>query len=792
LYDRAVKTQIDFGEVINSLLGLVCVTDADGRGSFTNRSWRDYTGRDGDESLDFGWQAAIHPEDLSALLAAWNAIKESGVAKEIDARLRRFDGEYRWFEFHASRLPQSAGDGARWSWLGVYADERPTLDGRLRRFFDLLPWQAGFLDAAGVLEFSNAQSLKDFQMTQEELEKWGSSGIIHAEDHEDVRSSLAVLLATGQMWDHHLRMRYPSGTYRWTRSRCLPVRDAQQNVVRYVTFQIDVDDLKRAQMLLAAEVNLLEMVATGEPLPRVLAVLSEHIEDLCIDWSCSILTLTADRSRFRVAAGSSLPEVFNRLLEGKRIDAAEDPCSLAVIARTPVVTADVSEDSRWQGTQWPRHLKDHGLVSCCAIPIATGSGEACGVIAVYGAKGRVPAPKDQELVDRFTKIAGIAIDRSVADAALREALSQLAEGQRLSKTGSFTWDVRADRLSGSQEIRRIFGFEADATITLAGIRDAVHPEDSSKFQRMIGEARDTGRDFELVFRILTTAGEWRHAHLVGHRVDFMTDRPVFIGALQDVTEREVAAEGLNLARAELAHVARVATLSAMTASIAHEVSQPIAGILTNASTLARMLAADPPNLPGANETVRRTIRDANRASEVVKRLRAMFSKKAPTLEEVDLNEAAREVVALSAGELRRVNAVLEVKLADGLPTVHGDRVQLQQVILNLLLNAADAMSAVDDRPRKVMIQTESDQDDSVKLSVVDTGVGIDPQAIEKLFDAFYTTKAHGMGVGLAISRSIIKSHQGRLWAQAHVGPGTTFAFTIPAAALGSTVAVQSA
>jgi signal transduction histidine kinase len=230
----------------------------------------------------------------------------------------------------------------------------------------------------------------------------------------------------------------------------------------------------------------------------------------------------------------------------------------------------------------------------------------------------------------------------------------------------------------------------------------------------------------------------------------------------------------------------------MTASIAHEVSQPIAGILTNASTLARMLAAEPPNLPGANETVRRTIRDANRASEVVKRLRAMFSKKAPTLEEVDLNEAAREVLALSAGELRRANAVLEVNLADDLPTVHGDRVQLQQVILNLLLNAADAMSAVNDRPRKVMIQTERDQGDSVKLSVVDTGVGIDPQAIEKLFDAFYTTKAHGMGVGLAISRSIIKSHQGRLWAQANVGPGATFAFTIPAAALGSTAAVRSA
>jgi C4-dicarboxylate-specific signal transduction histidine kinase len=217
----------------------------------------------------------------------------------------------------------------------------------------------------------------------------------------------------------------------------------------------------------------------------------------------------------------------------------------------------------------------------------------------------------------------------------------------------------------------------------------------------------------------------------------------------------------------------------MTASITHEVSQPISGILTNANTGARMLAADPPNIAGAAETVRRTIRDANRASEVIKRLRAMFAKKAPTLERVDLNEVAQEVIAMSSGELRRSRLVLQTDFAELLPAISADRVQLQQVILNLLLNAADAMAGIEDRPRALQVQTQAHGSDSIQLLVRDSGVGIDPRGIEKLFEAFHTTKAHGLGIGLAISRSIIEAHKGKLWAMPNDGPGATFGFSIP-------------
>ena len=241
-------------------------------------------------------------------------------------------------------------------------------------------------------------------------------------------------------------------------------------------------------------------------------------------------------------------------------------------------------------------------------------------------------------------------------------------------------------------------------------------------------------------------------------------------------------EATNQARLELTHVARLATLSTMTASITHEVSQPLSGILTNANTCARMLAADPPDIVGAAETVRRTIRDANRATEVIKHLRAMFAKKAPTMEVVDLNDAAREVIALSSAELRQSGTILQTEFAERLPTIRGDRVQLQQVILNLLLNAVDAMAGIDDRPKTLRVQTEIQDSTSVKLLVRDSGVGVDPLSLEKLFEAFHTTKAHGLGVGLAISRSIIESHRGKLWAIPNDGPGATFGFSIPCGA----------
>jgi C4-dicarboxylate-specific signal transduction histidine kinase len=254
---------------------------------------------------------------------------------------------------------------------------------------------------------------------------------------------------------------------------------------------------------------------------------------------------------------------------------------------------------------------------------------------------------------------------------------------------------------------------------------------------------------------------------------------------REVAERRRAEEGrrayedaLERARTELAHATRVTSLGVLTASIVHEVSQPLSGIITNASTCLRMLAAEPPNIEGARKTASRTIRDGSRASEVLARLRALFGKKERTLEAVDLNDAIQEVAALSLSRLQQGGVALQLELAEGLPLVRGDRVQLQQVILNLISNGYDAMSGVDDRPRRLLVKT-SDAAGCVELAVQDSGVGFGALGADKLFEAFYTTKKDGMGIGLSISRTIIEGHGGRLWAAANEGHGVTFRFSVP-------------
>ena len=649
-------SEIDFGGMVDALPGIVWTTLADGRCDFVNRSWRDYTGLGADGARAHKWQSAVHPDDLTSLLKSWST-EQSGHATYIEGRLRRFDGQYRWFTFRSSPFRDINNGNQRWCWLASYADESIDTDARLRRLFDMIPIQAGFLNVDGVLEYANQKSLDDFGMSFEQLLTPSTSGVIHADDLAVSNNSLKALLTEGKWIESETRFLYPDGTYRWTRARCVPIRDAQGNVVRYITCQVDVDDLIRAEALLAAEVKLLEMVTRGESLGLILDSLSRHFEQLCADVFCGVLMVSEDKKHLHLGAAPSLPLAFRKFLDGGIIDGRNDPCSLAVLEKAPIITGNLADDSRWEGSPWPTLMSRLGFRSCTATPILSRPGGVSGVVAVYRSGPTTPALQQQQdqLVDRFAKIAGIAIDRRMAE------------------------------------------------------------------------------------------------------------------------------EALNRARAELAHVARVATLNAMTASIAHEVNQPISGILTNASTCVRMLAADPPNVTGAAETARRTIRDANRAAEVIKRLRTMFANQAPTKERVNLNEAAREVMALSATELQRGRTVLQTQFAENLPDVLGDRIQLQQVILNLLLNAADAMSGVLNRSRTLLVQTEIHNESSVKLLVRDCGVGIDPLAIEKLFAAFYTTKTHGMGVGLAISRSIIESHEGELWAAPNDGPGATFGFNIPRA-----------
>ena len=401
-----------------------------------------------------------------------------------------------------------------------------------------------------------------------------------------------------------------------------------------------------------------------------------------------------------------------------------------------------------------------------------------GIYRWFQVRGRPLCDTDGRILHWYSLLTDID-DMKRAEEELRLKEAFLAEGQSLSHTGSFSWFIDADDVSFSEELYRIFEFERNLPVSLELIASRIHPDDLPLLAEKIEHAKVAGGELQYEIRLCMADGSVKYVHTLGRDTHHPDGRREYLGAVQDVTARRLSDEALTKAGSDLAQMAKVMSLGVLTASIAHEVNQPLSGIITNASTCLRMLGADPPNLDGARETARRTIRDGNRASDMIARLRALFSKKGFTAELLDLNEATREVLALSSSGLQRNRVMLRLELANDLPAIMGDRIQLQQVILNLVCNASDAMADVDDRPRLLVVRTERDDSDRVRLSVQDVGSGLAPHVVDKLFQAFFTTKASGMGIGLSLSHSIIENHHGRLWAESNDGPGATFAFSIP-------------
>jgi PAS domain S-box-containing protein len=526
-------------------------------------------------------------------------------------------------------------------------------ESQLRTMIDSIPGYVWRTTADGTVDFLN-QGWCDYTgvgLTQALSSGWEKT--VHPEDYPGVMAYWKKPMETGTPGEYECRHRRYDGTYRWFVGRAIPLRDAAGHILKWYGLNTDIEDRKRAEMLLEGKNRLFAMLAGHLPLDRILFELCKLVESTMPGAFCTTMLVEPGRTSFQGTAAATLSNAFIASVESMPLTPDSGPCAMAACLKQQVVISDFRSESRWKDDLWYQLAVSDGLKACWSTPVISTSGRVLAVFAVYYRDPKVPNLLEQDFIKQFAYVASIAIERIQSDAALGKVQS------------------------------------------------------------------------------------------------------------------------------ELARVARVNSLGALTASIAHEVNQPLFGITTNASTCLRMLANETPNLEGASEMARRIIRDSNRASEVITRLRAMFVRRDTSKEIVDLNEATREVMVLSMGEMQSAQVVVHLDLAEDLPLVAGDRVQLQQVILNLCLNAADAMSAVEGRTRQLIVRTEKDEDDRVRLSVEDSGVGFDPQGSETLFDAFFTTKEGGMGIGLSVSRSIIESHRGRLWATPKQGAGAIFTFTLP-------------
>ena len=736
--------------IIDTIPALAWSAGPDGRLDYFNQNSLDYLGLTADEASDGEWTQAVHPDDEKNLATTWKSILVSERPGEAEARLRRHDGEYKWFLFRANPLRDESGKIVRWYGINTDIDDRKEGESLLKaseqRFRTLFEEAGAGITLLDLRPGTPIQTNRAMQAmlgaTPDELRSVETFTSLTTEGNREEDLELFVELRHGKRdtlrQEKHFILR--DGRSVWANVIFTLLRDAEGNPQSVISIHEDITERKLALEELKAKQELLDL---AQKAARAIA----------FDWQ-----IQRERNTW-----SPEQEALYGLEPG---------------------TFDGTYHS-WKKLIYPPDWP--GVVK--ALEIGQNTGEISAEYRVVWPDGSIHwlMAKGQMFLDealqprRMVGFTADITDRKLVEEELRRSEAFLAEGQHLARLGNFSWSIPTGDITWSEQLYRIFEFDPGIPVTLELIGSRVHPDDLPLLFDMVERAERGVSDFEYEHRILLPDGSIKHLHLVAHRTKNDSDDLEYIGAVQDVTQRHVAEEALSVARSELARASRMMSLGVLTASIAHEVNQPLSGIVMNASTCVRMLDADPPNIDGARETARRTIRDGNRASDVIKRLRALFSKKDFTMEPLDLNEAAREVITLSRSELQKNQVVVQAQLAKKLPNVDGDRVQIQQVILNLLLNASDSMKEIEGGSRQLTITTALDKDDHVRLSVRDEGTGFAPDDAEKLFSAFYTTKPTGMGIGLSVSKSIIESHHGRLWATANDGPGSTFSFSLPCA-----------
>jgi PAS domain S-box-containing protein len=476
---------------------------------------------------------------------------------------------------------------------------------------------------------------------------------IYPEDRARWQGAIERAIVGKSDYQLEFRILLPGGTVKHIHSVGHPVLNASGDLMQFVGSSTDITERKRAEVLLAGENRLLEMIARGDSRALILDAICRLVEELASGSLTSILLVDPSANRLRHGAAPSLPSSYTEAVDGVVIGPSAGSCGTAAYRAEPVIVSDITTDPLW--ADYRDVALAHGLRACWSTPILSSAGKVLGTFAIYYREPRSPTALDHSVTRQIVHLATIAVERKQAEEAL---------------------------------------------------------------------------------------------------------------------------EALRQAQADLARVSRVTTMGELTASLAHEVNQPIAAASTNANTCVRWLAGDTPNIEEARAAAMRIVKDGKRAGEIISRIRQLFKKGTSQRELVDVNEIIREMTVLLRSETTRYNILVGTDLAVDLPQVMADRVQLQQVLMNLMINGIEAMKDADGT-RELAIRSQRTENEKVVVSVTDSGVGLPPQQTEQIFNAFFTTKPHGTGMGLRISRSIIESHGGRLWAADNSSRGARFCFSLP-------------
>ena len=600
---------------INTIPALVWSAGPEGAAGFFNERWLGYTGLPAEQVLGWGWMAAIHPDDKSRLTRYWSTTLASGEPGETEARLRRGDGQYRWFLWRVNPLFDESGKVVKWFGTNSDIQDRKQAvealsasEQNFRSIVDSIPGLVYTSTPAGEIETVNRPILEYTGKSLEDLKHW--TDLLHIDERPRVLAEAAHSAKTGRPLNMELRLRRADGVYRWFHTRTLPERDSEGGLVRWYGLVTDIEDRKTAEEALRAS-------------QRDLSSIIETIPALV--WCAG--------------PEGDLTYVNHRVLE-------------------------------YTGT----------------------------------------------------------------------TLDDLAR---------------------------------------SGWLDFLHSDDVEPTLRAWSEAVATGRQHDIQYRLRRFDGAFRWFHVRGQPVRDPDGRVTrWYGLLVDIDDRRNMEEALQSTQTRLSRATQIASVGELAASIAHEINQPLAAVVANGHACLRWLSAQPPGLAKAHAAAERIVRDGKDAGEVVRRIRALFKRATVAKVELDLNEVIGEVLSLLTAETSRKRILVETQLEPHLPGVVGDHVQLQQLLFNLLTNGMEAMDPMTDGPKKLLVRSRRNCENSILVEIRDHGVGL--QDPDRIFEAFFTTKEKGMGMGLAICRSIVEEHKGRLWAVPGEGQGATFCFSLPA------------
>ena len=746
LKERELQTLID------SIPALVSSARSNGSLEFVNHRWLEYLGISKEDWLDGGWKNVIHPEDYESVNATWLEALETGQAFENEMRWRRADGEYRWF--HGRTVPVRDDSGKVAKWYGTLHD----VDGRKRaeealRLSEAFMAHAQQLAGFGSWAYKNSHVGGYWDVCEHwSAEMWRiadfdpSKGYpptelifsrIHPDDVQRVIDANTQVINDDRPMNVQYRYFRADGQLRVLHSFGAILRE-NGVATRFVGATIDVTDqeqkteaLKQSELYLAEGQRLAHLGSWSfNPTGHFDFWSEEHFRVYGFDPAKGAPTL----EQYLQAVHPEDREFMSRTIQGM----------LAQGLGCDVTKRIVRPDGEVR------------YIRCVGVPVLNN-----GVLkSIFGSA--IDVTEQEHLTQELHR---------------REAY--LAEAQRLSHTGSFGWNVASGEIFWSEETFRIFEYDSAVKPSLEFVLQRTHPEDRAVVRQFLKRVTDEGKDWDFEHRLLTPDGSIKYVHAVARATNNALGALEFVGAVMDVTATRRADEELHQARAQLTHFARLTTLGELTASIAHEVNQPLSGVINSGNAGLRWLDRQPPNIEKAKQSVDRVIRDARRANQVVARVRDLAKKTLPHKGWLNINETVEEIISLTRREVRQNQVWLRTHLSTDVQLILADRIQLQQVILNLIINAVEALSAVADRQRELQLTTATDNSGGVILTVTDSGPGLDQENLEEIFGAFYTTKRDGMGMGLAVSRSIIEAHGGRLWASRNEPRGAIFQFTLP-------------